>query len=75
MELSAAELFLIAVIVILAVLHIKLINRHTRMKFAGQKLSEALVAIADKKAIISRKADGEIQVEFTGESDGTGKQD
>lgn len=74
MELSAAELFLIVVIVILAILYIKLLNRHTRLKFAGQKLSEALVALADNKAKITRRADGEIQVEYTGESNDTGIQ-
>ena len=74
MEISYAEMVLLCLIAVLAVIIAKQQARIRMLMFAGQKLSEALVALADNKAKITRRADGEIQVEYTGESNDTGNQ-
>ncbi len=74
MTLSSAELFLIAVIVILASLYAREHNRLAKAKFAGGMLTHALSELADGNVTISRTVDGEIRLTPTEKSNDTSNQ-
>ena len=71
MDLSLTELYLGGVLGIVTFLYIRLTKKYERSMFAGGMLSQAIAAVADGKASITRSSSGEIQIIHTENSDGT----